>query len=223
MGISQDAFPPGGPLEGGPAMYSTALGKPWASRVPFAPLRSPQRVLLCAALKERCPPRQTSREKRLKSKVKPLLTQVTVEYSTVVPQKRTSYSCQTRIKLVLRNERHNAPRPEISWVGLLVERRDGRLPPPSQSELFHLFQNIAISTLQSKGGAFAGDFPVLGTVRTIDCGCLVDEANEIVCGGGPGVRRWCPIPPRSPLLRTLPGQTPVRTCREKSVAKNALP
>ena len=35
----------------------------------------------CAALKERCPPRQKSRVERLKAKVEPLLTQVTVDHT----------------------------------------------------------------------------------------------------------------------------------------------
>jgi len=36
-------------------------------------------LLDCAALKERCPPRQRSRVERLKEKVKPVLTSVTVK------------------------------------------------------------------------------------------------------------------------------------------------
>ena len=44
----------------------------------------------CAALKERCPPRQKSRVERVKAKVKPLFTSVTVE--TLVVMLRVSFS-----------------------------------------------------------------------------------------------------------------------------------
>ena len=41
----------------------------------------------CAALKERCPPRQKSKGERLKAKVEPVLTSVTVDYARLYPLK----------------------------------------------------------------------------------------------------------------------------------------